>query len=304
MPWTACGSPPLSRPTLDQPRAEDSIGSGRGYPRQMLLAAIGDLVLDITIAPDGDLRTNDDTPASIRVGGGGQAANFCAWVASLGWRARLVTRVGDDDAGRRLVSELQSNGVDVHAVVAPEPTGAIAVLIGPAGERTMATQRGASTGLRPDELQRDWFSGARLLHLPAYSLFHEPIAGAAWAAVDMARDAGAVLAVDLSSVSGLVEYGPSRMVSDLQRLQPELLFATAAEAEILRVPVDRLAKVAVVKLGAAGCQVGPRRITAPPGEVVDPTGAGDALAAGLLVDGPALGLEAAARCCAKLGSMP
>jgi sugar/nucleoside kinase (ribokinase family) len=41
-----------------------------------------------------------------------------------------------------------------------------------------------------------------------------------------------------------------------------------------------------------------------PVEVVDATGAGDALAAGFLVGGPQLGLEAAARCCAKLGAMP
>ena len=38
--------------------------------------------------------------------------------------------------------------------------------------------------------------------------------------------------------------------------------------------------------------------------VVDTTGAGDALAAGFLVGGPELALEAAARCVAKLGAMP
>ena len=41
-----------------------------------------------------------------------------------------------------------------------------------------------------------------------------------------------------------------------------------------------------------------------PTEVVDTTGAGDALAAGFLVGGPELALEAAARCVAKLGAMP
>jgi sugar/nucleoside kinase (ribokinase family) len=38
--------------------------------------------------------------------------------------------------------------------------------------------------------------------------------------------------------------------------------------------------------------------------VVDTTGAGDALAAGFLVGGPEVGVATAARCCAKLGSMP
>jgi hypothetical protein len=37
---------------------------------------------------------------------------------------------------------------------------------------------------------------------------------------------------------------------------------------------------------------------------VDTTGAGDALAAGYLVGGPGLALQAAARCVARLGSMP
>jgi sugar/nucleoside kinase (ribokinase family) len=39
-------------------------------------------------------------------------------------------------------------------------------------------------------------------------------------------------------------------------------------------------------------------------EVVDATGAGDALAAGFLVGGPELAVEAAARCVSKLGAMP
>ena len=39
-------------------------------------------------------------------------------------------------------------------------------------------------------------------------------------------------------------------------------------------------------------------------EVVDTTGAGDALAAGYLVGGPQLAAEAAARCVAQLGAMP
>ena len=39
-------------------------------------------------------------------------------------------------------------------------------------------------------------------------------------------------------------------------------------------------------------------------DVVDPTGAGDALAAGFLVGGIELGLEAAARCVSQAGAMP
>src|SRR5580765_7708310 len=104
------------------------VGGGQPPSPRLLrmILSIGDLVLDITIVPEGRLRPDDDNPAVIRVGGGGQAANYCAWAAALGSPVRLVTRVGDDDRGRRLVTELETVGVEVFAVWGSEPTGMIA----------------------------------------------------------------------------------------------------------------------------------------------------------------------------------
>ena len=249
------------------------------YRRQVLIVSIGDLVLDIAIVPDGPLEPDDDSPAKISIGGGGQAANFCAWMAALGEPVRLVTRVGDDETGRRLVADLESRGVEVRATWAQEPTGAIAVLVGPDGRRTMATQRGASVGLSPEDLDEAWFRDARLLHVPAYSLFVEPIASATRAAIGVVRDAGGMLAVDLSSAAGLRAYGPSRMAYVLARLKPEVLFATEAESSTLAVPLQSLAQVPVLKLGPAGCRVFGQTIAAPDVKAIDPTGAGDAFAA-------------------------
>ena len=244
-----------------------------------MIVSIGDLVLDVRIVPEGALEPDDDSPASITIGGGGQAANFCAWTASFGEASRLVTRVGDDETGRRLVADLEAKGVEVRAVWAPEPTGAIAVLVARDGRRTMATQRGASVGLSPDDLEEAWFRDAKLLHVPAYSLFLEPIASATRAAIRAVREADGMLAVDLSSAAGLRAYGPSRMAYVLARLAPEVVFATEAEAATLAVPLESLAQVPVLKLGAAGCRVFGRTIAAPSVDQVDATGAGDAFAA-------------------------
>jgi sugar/nucleoside kinase (ribokinase family) len=60
----------------------------------------------------------------------------------------------------------------------------------------------------------------------------------------------------------------------------------------------------VVKRGEAGVIVDGTEYAALAVDVVDTTGAGDAFAAGFLVGGVALGLEAAARCCSQLGAMP
>src|SRR5438477_527053 len=109
---------------------------GGEYPRQVVIVSIGDLVLDVRIVPEGPLEPDDDSPASIAIGGGGQAANFCAWTAASGEPVRLVTRIGEDDTGRRLVSDLEARGVEVRAVWAAEPTGIVAVVVGPDGRRS------------------------------------------------------------------------------------------------------------------------------------------------------------------------
>jgi len=244
------------------------------------------------------MEPDDDSPAAITIGGGGQAANFCAWTAALGERARLVARVGDDDAGHRLVADLEGRGVEVCVVWATaEPTGTIAVLVDSAGRRTMATQRGASVGLGPDDLDGAWFRDARLLHVPGYSLFTEPLASAARAAIRAVREAKGMLAVDLSSAAGLRAFGPARMAYVLARIRPEVVFATEGEAATLGVALESLAQVPVVKLGRAGCRVFGRTIPAPDVKAIDPTGAGDALAAAFCVAwlGGATPVEAAER---------
>jgi len=262
-----------------------------------VIVAIGDLVLDVTIAPEGQLRLDADRDASIRIGGGGQAANFCAWAAALGAPTRLVTRIGDDESGRRLRAEIEAGGVEVAAVVGPDPTGTVAVLLGPSGERTFARQRGAGPGLRPDELRPEWFADAELLHVPAYALFVEPLGAAARRAIELVRAHGAPVSIDLSSASDIEAYGGARLAYELAKLRPELLFATEAEAAALGAPLEGLAKVPVLKLGARGVRVYGRVLPAPLVEVVDGNGAGDAFAAAFCaayVDG-ATPLEAAGR---------
>lgn len=233
----------------------------------------------MTVLPGGGLRAGDDQDALIRMGGGGQAANFCAWAASLGEPVRLLTRVGEDQAGRLLVAELERSGVEVCGVQGREPTGIVVVLVGPDGERTFARQRGASMGLRGEDLKEAWMHGVRLLHVPAYALFREPLASAARLAVGLARQAQALLSVDLSSAAGLREYGAERMAANLGELRPDLLFATEPELAELGRSSGRLAKLVVVKLGRNGCRVLGRRVPAPLVDEVDATGAGDAFAA-------------------------
>ena len=84
-------------------------------------------------------------------------------------------------------------------------------------------------------------------------------------------------------------------------LEPDLVFANEAELAAIGGSVPG---TLVLKRGAEGFVVDGRSYEALPAEVVDTTGAGDALAAGFLVGGPELAAQAAARCVAQLGAMP
>jgi ribokinase len=278
-----------------------------------VFASIGDLLADVTVLPLAPVSPNDDTPATIRIGGGGQAANWCAWITSLGGRARLITKVGDDATGRRLVEELEAAGVEVCAARSVEPTGAVVAVIGADGDRSFYTQRGAVVGLSSGELQREWLDGVALLHLPLYSLFEESLSAAARQTAGWAREAGVRLAVDLSSAAGIRARGAGALRDELRALRPELLFATEAEADAIGGDLDELAELSVVKLGAGGCRIGRRVFPASPAEVVDSTGAGDAFAAGFClawlrtcdVERAAVaGLEAGALAVGRIGARP
>ena len=171
----------------------------------------------------------------------------------------------------------------------------------------MATDRGVSPELRADELDPSWFAGCRWLHLSGYSLLAEPIAEAALAAARLARDAGARVSVDLSSWSAIRARGPAAFRARLEELAPDVVFANEPEWELVGGAYS-LAETSVLKRGSRGVVVhgpdGSEQHAALGGDVLDTTGAGDALAAGFIVGGIELGLEAAARCVAQLGAVP
>ena len=170
----------------------------------------------------------------------------------------------------------------------------------------MASDRGVAPDLAPEELDAAWFGDADVLHLSGYSLMRTPIDKAALRAAELSRDAGARISVDLSAWTRIRDFGPAAFRERLEALAPDVVFANEPEWEIVGAAYA-LARTAVVKRGARGITVLGEQETelAPvPGDVVDATGAGDALAAGFLVGGPQLALEAAARCVAKLGTMP
>ena len=260
------------------------------------MVVLGDLVLDVVLAPARPLAASSDVPGRVVLVQGGSAANTARWVARLGVRASLIAAVGRDATGRSLVQAIRSDGVTPHVSrIVGARTGRIGVLVTPGGERSFVQDRGAAELLRPDELQPAWFAGADALHLPVYSLLG-PLGDAGRRALQLGRAAGAAISVDLASIGPLMAGGRRAARALVEEIAPDVLFATAPEAEALlgRGRLDgliELASIAVVKRGARGATVLARdgaeilRFEAATEALsaTDTTGAGDAFDAGFLV---------------------
>jgi ribokinase len=272
-----------------------------------MICTLGDLLLDVVVRTGKPLAPGADSPVKTRLATGGQAANVAAWAVELGSEARCVAKQAGDPAGALARSLLEARGVDLVGPIVEGETGVVVALVAADGERTMATDRGVSPELEPGELDPAWFDGCAWLHVSGYSLLAEPIAEAALAAGRLARARGAAVGVDLSSWSSIRDYGPDRFRANLDALAAEVVFANEPEWEMVG-GAYALAETAIVKRGSRGVEVRTARGVDeyPPlgSEVVDTTGAGDALAAGFLVGGIELGLEAAARCVGQLGAVP
>jgi sugar/nucleoside kinase (ribokinase family) len=259
-----------------------------------LVVTLGDALLDVIVRLGEPLEAGADAAAETRAGAGGQAANVAAWTVVLGSEARCVARRGDDAAG----------GVELVGP-AEGRNGVVVSLVGPDGDRTMASDRGVAPGLAPEDLDPAWLA-CDCLHISGYALLASPIDATALRAAELARAQGAQISVDLSAWTRIRAYGPQEFRARLETLAPDVVFANEPECEIVGAAYG-LAPTAVIKRGARGILVlGHERLELPAGtgEVVDATGAGDALAAGFLVGGADLAVEAAARCVAKLGAMP
>lgn len=281
------------------------------------IIVVGDVVTDLVAVLSEPLSAGSDSRAEIAISGGGQAANTAAWLAAEGAAVTLVATVGDDATGSARLAELTATGVQLAVRRCADPTGTVVVLTYH-GERTMVAARGANLRLTAADVDAALAAApdARHLHLSGYPLLDVESRDAGLHALASARTRGLTTSVDAASGQPLRRAGPSAFrewTADV-----DLLLANAEEAAILAGQADprdqaraltTTARRVVVKRGSAGAvwaERGGLLLDRPPvpAQAVDPTGAGDAFAAGLLaswVSGAAA--SAALRRAAELGAV-
>lgn len=254
----------------------------------LTVSVIGDALLDVALVPSEPMRPGGDVPAAVRISPGGQGANLAVRLARRGVAARLACGLGEDAAGRLVREALEAEGVSVHAV-SVAATGAVAILLDAAGERTMLSQRAPFfQAVDVADLTTD----AAWLVISGYALLEDGAVGRAahCATLPLRR---AILGCDVPAASA------AHWRRALTAAQPDLVVLNTDEARALAPAQDGdaawLGAALADDFGALVLVTGPERAAAAGaglrltvdmprdgGGAVDATGAGDAFAAAVL----------------------
>ena len=246
------------------------------------LLAIGDLMLDVRVE-SGDLAPGGDVAGRVRVRPAGTSANAAVWAASVGARAGVCARVGDDLVGRLLVAALEEAGVEPLVVADPRAETGSMLVVQADGERSMVADRGANGRFSVDDLPAT--IDARAVLISGYVVLDPATEPVARTAIARARGRAQHVAVDAASWPLLAERAEAFFEATRGC---DVLFANAREAEALtgEEPAEaadtlgRRYRTVVVKLGPSGAVMCWEGLIAHFGgtEVPDrnPTGSGDA----------------------------
>jgi pseudouridine kinase len=265
---------------------------------------IGAANLDIKGRPEGALAQGTSVPGHIRSSLGGVARNIAENLARLEVETVLLTAVGDDDTGERILGHAAGSGIDISEalVLEGQRSGAYMALLSTTGTLDIALDdMSIISAITPDYLEscRRLFEEACLVCVDS-NLTPEALAKV----VALCDEYDVALCADPASVALASRLIPH--LSHLYFVTPNVQEASvlcgceidpadrsavqAAAAQLVSLGVD----MCVITLGESGVVYADSEtighIPAIQTQVVDPTGAGDAMSAaiifGLLEDMP------------------
>jgi sulfofructose kinase len=126
---------------------------------------------------------------------GGQTASAIVACQQWGLRTRYVGKLGDDHAAELHREEFARRGVEAYLFTAPgTPSQQAFIIVDRTGERTVLWKRDSRLTLLPSELQCQWITHARMLHLDGHDT------AAATQAAQWARAANIPVIADLDDL--------------------------------------------------------------------------------------------------------
>lgn len=275
------------------------------------IVCFGEALIDFLAQPP----QSAEAPRAFLQFAGGAPANVAVAVAHLGGDAQFVGMLGADMFGDFLLDSLGEAGVGTDFVVRTDQakTALAFVALDGEGERSFSFYRPPSADLlfRAEHFRAESFDGTAIFHVCSNSLTESAIAEATLAGMRRAREAGALVSIDLNLRPALWPHDADPHPRLWQALEEaDLIKLAQVEMEYLAAPHDgdeqavmkRLwqghASAVVVTDGAAPIRWATRDATGElpsfPVRVVDTTAAGDAFVGGWLFGLAERGIDGAA----------
>ncbi|MBS7455794.1 carbohydrate kinase family protein [Coralloluteibacterium stylophorae] len=263
------------------------------------VVCFGEALIDFLAAPE----SAPDAPRAYLRNAGGAPANVAVALARLGVASRFVGMLGADLFGDFLAAELAAAGVDTRGVrrTAEAKTALAFVDLDAEGERSFSFYRPPAADLlfEPAQFDAADFAGCAVFHVCSNSLTAQPARGATVAGMRRAREAGALVSMDLNLRTNLWEAGadlhaevwPALAEAALVKLSRSemdwLAECEGSDAAVLERLLQHRARLVVVTDGGSGpvtwhAAGSHGAYPVVPVRAVDTTGAGDAFVAGLL----------------------
>ncbi|HEX9797027.1 MAG TPA: carbohydrate kinase family protein [Anaerolineales bacterium] len=285
--------------------------------RQGPVLVLGAAGIDIVGRASADLQTGTSNPGQLRISHGGVARNVAENLAHLGTDTILLTAVGDDALGHQILARAEGEGVDIaSAIIQPDQqTGAYLALLDRKGNLVQGLDdMSVIAAITPEAVHQ---RGALFRQASVLVMDANLPEAAFQSAFELAAAEDLPVAVDPTTRALSPRIRPHLsslwLVSANEREAQALLPGTEIDSDpanavtAARQLVALGAEMAMITLAEFGVAYaateGSGHIPAVKTDIVDPTGAGDALLAtvvfGLLNDIPLdeavrLGVTAAA----------
>ena len=230
----------------------------------------------------------------VKISPGGSSSNTVAGVAFLGGKSVLLGKVGKDEYGKiyetmtkesNVISRLKKHEFEI--------TGHAITFINPDGQRSFATNLGASQYLVKEDLDEEYIRDSKFLHIEGYLLENPNLRSVVLEAIKIAKISGTIVSLDLSD-SGLIKRNLD-LFKEFVKEYVDIVFANETEAKAFtdKEPGDAvfdisdISEIAVVKLGENGSLLRSNKILVEIPAYKNPdfkntNGAGDSFAAGFL----------------------
>lgn len=251
---------------------------------------------------------------------GGSAANTIVGLSRLGCKVGFIGKVAGDREGRMLLEDFQKEGVDTSGtrIAKRGRSGGVMGFVDEKGERALYIDAGVNDGIKFEEMDLAYVTGAKFLHLTSFvgeTSFEtqKKLIERLPKNFNVSFDPGALYAQrGIGELESIIE---KTFVLLPNAIELKLLTGLDDYKKGAETMLKRGIKMVAVKLGSKGCYVTNGKessiVEAFKVRVVDTTGAGDAFNAGFLYglisgknlhDCGRIGNFVASRCVMKMGA--